>query len=224
MPIRKFPLIKGQVYHVFNKGIANIPTFINKREYQRAISAINYYRFLSPPIKLSRYLTLSKSDQMETAKKLQNCLKLVDIYAYCLMPNHFHFLLRQCCDKGISIFISNFINSYTKYFNTRHERMGPLFLGQFKAILVANDSQFLHLSRYVHLNPYTSYLVDNDDKLINYEWSLLKNYLNPKDNSFCSKELLSGFYKHNKNKYEEFVLNHKDYQRKLGEIKHLLLE
>ena len=76
----------------------------------------------------------------------------MEIICYCLMPNHLHLLLRQLMDGGISKFMSNFANSYTRYFNTKSKRKGPVFEGKFKAKRIETDEQLLHLSRHIHLN------------------------------------------------------------------------
>lgn len=69
------------------------------------------------------------------------------------MPNHFHFLIEQTADKGIASHMQRFINSYAHYVNIKYKRVGPLFQGLFKGVLIESDEQFLHVSRYIHLNP-----------------------------------------------------------------------
>lgn len=139
------------------------------------------------------------------------------------MPNHFHFLLRQLVENGIPKFISNFENSFTRYFNTKHERVGPLFLDQFKGVRIETDEQLFHVSRYVHLNPYTSYVVKDLEVLKRYPWSSFSEYLVENQNGICEKETILSFFK-NKKAYEQFVIDRADYQRELHKIQHLLLE
>ena len=139
------------------------------------------------------------------------------------MPNHFHFLLKQRKDGGITRFLSNFQNSYTRYFNVRHQRTGHLFQGQFKAVRMETDEQLLHVSRYIHLNPYSSYLVKDFKALKDYPWSSLGEYLNLFDHKVSEKQTLLSFFSSVK-KFEQFIFNQKDYQRELESIKHLLLE
>src|SRR3989344_7388440 len=170
MPRRKEPLVTDEIYHVFNRGIDKRPTFTDRREFSRAAEALRFYQLLNPPMKLSLFLKLRPDRNVDQKH-------LVEVLAFCFMPNHFHFLLRQTYDNGISKFISNFLNSYTKYFNTKHERTGPLFLGQFKAVRLEADEQLLHVSRYIHLNPYTSYVVKEIKDLGDYEWSSFRDYL-----------------------------------------------
>lgn len=223
MPYRETPLVAGEVYHVFNRGIDRIPTFTDKREYGRALETVNFYRFSSTPIKFSRFLKLNDLDRNEVFEKMKLSQELVEILCFCFMPNHFHFLIRQLADRGISQFISIFLNSYTRYFNTKKERVGPLFLDQFKAVRMERDEQLLHVSRYIHLNPYTGFLVQNEEQLEKYDWSSFRKYLNLDKSGFCKIDEILSFFK-DPESYKEFVLDRKDYQRKLQAIKHLIFE
>lgn len=222
MPGRVLPLVTGEIYHVFNRGIDRRPTFIAKKEYERALQSIKFYRFAQPPIRLSRFLLLDKKRQELVLDALENSFRLVDIICFCLMPNHFHFLLKQKKDNGISKFLSNFQNSYTRFFNTKNQRDGPLFLNQFKAIRIETDEQLVHVSRYIHLNPYTGYIIKTLEEIKLFPYSSLASYLED-SNDFIQTELIQSFF----NKpidYQEFVFNQADYQRRLKEIEHLLLE
>ncbi len=156
---RKIVFSNGFHYHVFNRGVDKKEIFQDKREFARAIETLKYYQFSSQKIKLSRFLSLPEKDQSKYLAEIENQDKLIEIIAFCLMPNHFHFLLKQVQEGGISKFIANFTNSYTKYFNTKHDRTGHLFQGLFKAVFVESDEQLLHLTRYIHLNPSTSSIV-----------------------------------------------------------------
>ena len=119
--------------------------------------------------------------------------KLVEIFCFCLMPNHFHLLIRQEQVGGISSFISNFTNSYTKYFNTKHNRVGHLFQGTFKAVLVESNEQLLYLSKYIHLNPARAFLV-SQSLIETYPWSSLLEYINTSNRNVCkSTKILDNF-------------------------------
>ena len=122
MPYRKTPIVTDEIYHIFNRGIDKRPTFTDKREYQRALLTINFYRFVKPPLKLSRFLSLLDDESTLILQSLEKTNRLVDTISFCLMPNHFHYLLKQLVDGGIPKFISQFENSYTRYFNTKNER------------------------------------------------------------------------------------------------------
>ncbi|OGG00322.1 hypothetical protein A2Y99_01920 [Candidatus Gottesmanbacteria bacterium RBG_13_37_7] len=224
MPGRIIPLINEQVYHVFNRGIDKRPTFISKIEYKRAVITLDYYQFIHLPEKLSKFLITAEKERIELLLKLRESgERLVEIISYVLMPNHFHLLLRQKIEGGISKYLSNVQNSYTRYFNIIHQRKGPLFLDQFKAVRVESDEQLLHVSRYIHLNPYTSYVVAKQDKLKDYIWSSLSEYLDNRQDSICEKETILSFY-NKKDNYGKFIYDQADYQRNLDSIKHLVLD
>jgi putative transposase len=148
--------------------------------------------------------------------------KIVEIIAYCLMSNHFHLLLKQKTENGITTYISNFTNAYTKYFNTRNERSGPLFQGIFKAVFIETDEQLLHLTRYIHLNPVVGSVIETTS-LNKYLWSSYPSYLSSKQDTLTNPQpILSSFF--SSTSYENFVLDQIDYAKKLDKIKHLTLE
>ncbi|MCX7881499.1 MAG: transposase, partial [Patescibacteria group bacterium] len=161
-----------------------------------------------------------KQELFEKLKKENNYL--VKIICYCLMPNHYHLLLQQKSKEGISRFISQFQNSFTRYFNTKNKRKGHLFEGQFKAVRVETEEQLIHLSRYIHLNPFSSYVVKKIDDLYSYPYFSFKEYLDI-EKGFCDKEVIFSYFK-DKKKYEEFVVNQADYQRNLEKIKHMTFD
>lgn len=219
---RKLVFANGQFYHVFNRGVERRHTFTTSKEFVRAYETLKYYRFANLPLRFSKFLTLNKEEKEKFIVKLDRKNTLVEIIAYCFMPNHFHFLLRQNKDNGTSKFMANFQNSYSKYFNKKNERTGPLFEGLFKAVLVESDEQLLHLTRYIHLNPVTPYLI-NEEELPNYEWSSFPEYLNHKEGSFIAADVALNFFKSSE-KYNQFVLDQVEYARTLDAIKHALLE
>ena len=184
MPGRSTPLVNNEYYHIFNRGSDKRDVFLKPRDFSRFIQTLYYYQFSGPKPKFSM---LSKDTRL--AFKGSEESKLVEILCYCLMPNHCHFLVRQVKEDGIAKFVSQLFNSYTKYFNTKYQRVGALFQGVFKAVRIETDEQLVHVSRYIHLNPAVSQL---DDNLINYPWSSLAEYL--EDERLCStKEILEFF-------------------------------
>lgn len=145
----------------------------------------------------------------------------MEIFAFCLMPNHFHLLLKQKEERGISKFMNIFQNSHVRYLNTKYDRKGPLFQSIFKAIRIETDEQFLHVVRYILLNPVTAYFIEIEE-LINYPWSAFSEYFTDEP-AFVNKEEVLNFFK-TKNDFRKFVFDQVDYQRKLDRIKHLALE
>lgn len=221
--MRRVIFAADEIYHVFNRSIEQKPIFTNKREYSRAIIALDFYRFQNPSLRLSKVLLLEKEKREEFFLKLkQKGKKLVEIVSYCLMPNHFHFLLKQKVNGGISKFVSQFSNSYTRYFNTRRKRIGPLFQGIFKAVRIENDEQLVHVSRYIHLNPVVSFVIKEKDLDV-HPWSSLPEFLGNQGRGICDKRIVLDLFS-SKEKYREFVHDQVDYARKLEVIKHLALE
>lgn len=194
MPGRSNPLVSGEFYHLYNRGSDKRPTFTQSRDYKRFQQTFYYYQFSGPKARFSRF---AKSDLK--IFKPDSANKLVEILCYCLMPNHFHFLVKQLKDNGISIFMSQVCNSYTKYFNTKYPRVGPLFQGKFQSVLIETGNQLIHLSRYIHLNPVVSRLVNNLD---NWSWSSYYEYIN--QSLFCNTSEILNFFP-SKEKYKEFV-------------------
>ena len=222
MGYRKTVLATNEIYHVYNRGVEKRPLFLTKWDYLRFLDLINYYRFTNCPIKYSYFKQMSIKDREETLGKLKVASeKLVDILAFCLMPNHIHFLLKQLQDNGISKFMAKITNSFSHYFNIKQERVGHLFQGNFKAVRIESDEQLTHVSRYIHLNPVTSYLM-NFDQLQAYEYSSYPEYVGKKMR-FCNTNLVLEYFK-NKDEYKKFVKDQIDYQRQLDAIKHLILE
>lgn len=224
MPGRTVPLITGEYYHIYNRGINKQPIFLGTRDFDRIMLLLEFYSFDRPKLRFSKYKQLSQKDRKIFFDQLnKKHKKLIEVISFCFMPNHFHLLIRQLKDNGISRFAGILQNSYTRYFNVKHKKIGPLLQGQFKAIRVEDDNQLLHLSRYIHLNPYTSFIVKELNELKSYQWSSFMEYINGENSGLCNKEIILSSFKHSK-EYERFVFDQALYQRELGRIKHLSLE
>lgn len=224
MPGRKTPLITEQIYHILNRGISFQPTFSSKRDFDRAIEVIRYYQNKKPPLRYSKFILLSNDERQRILEKLAVEKEfLVEVIAYCLMPNHFHLILKQSEDNGISKFLGNLTNSYTRYFNVKNKRSGPLFQGRFKAVRVESNNQLLHLSRYIHLNPYSAFTIKSLEELQFYPYSSFPEYLEKSQIKFCNKVIVMGQFK-SVESYKKFVFDRADYQRRIQEIKFLMLE
>lgn len=212
MPSRITPFANDHFYHIYNRGSEKRPIFENQRDYQRFIKTLVYYQIEGPKPRFSKFPSLAVT-------KLDENRKLIEILAYCLMPNHFHLLLKQVRDKGITESLSNFSNSYTKYYNTKYNRVGHLFQGEFKAVIMESDEQLLHVSRYIHLNPVVSGLTIN---LEQYKWSSYPEYATGVD-GICSKEEILTNFKDPQD-YQQFVLDQVAYAQELESIKHQLID
>ena len=143
MSKREVVFLSGQYYHVYNRGANKEPIFRDEQNYLFLLKRIKKY-----------------------AAQYQ-----IAIIAYCLMPNHYHFLLRQDGEATVSDFMQAVFNSYTKAFNKMYARTGTLFEERFRAIAVQKYEYLLHLCRYIHRNPLNAGLVKHPA-----EWPF-SNYL-----------------------------------------------
>ncbi len=167
----------GCYYHVYNRGNNKQEIFYDDQD--RFYFYQNMFIFNSDATKYkdTRVLRLATTRQGKP---------LARIVCYSFMPNHYHFLLEQLVDNGITEFMQRLGTSHTKYINERHGRSGSLFEGRFKAKLIDSDEYLLHLSRYIHTNPLDLYIpgwkdtkcrVDGDRFLKQYRWSSYPFYL-----------------------------------------------
>ena len=219
MPVRKVKLERGEYYHVLNRGSGKRNVFINEGDYLKFIEIIKYYQNDSPGVSLSNFVRLTPETRLEIEMKMKKKKNyLIDLIAYCLMPNHFHLLVRQNEEDGIMNFMHRLQNSYSHYFNLKRKDSGVLFEGRFKAIRVNSEEQLLHLSRYVHLNPYSSGLVKSLKGLLKYFYSSLPEYLGEEEEMFCQKKIILNQFKNLLN-YKKFIWDQADYQRSLQLIK-----
>ncbi|MBI2098791.1 transposase, partial [Candidatus Uhrbacteria bacterium] len=173
-----------EFYHIYNRGTEKRLIFLDNNDRDRFLSLL-YLCNSRSPIHRSNFINTSLSDLMTIPRKEP----LVDVGAYCLMPNHFHLLLRERIEGGISIFIQKVSTAYAMYFNKRYERNGSLFQGRFKAEHLASDGYLKYIFAYIHLNPIS--IVDKswkDHKLKNktkaekylnsYQFSSYLDYIN----------------------------------------------
>ena len=145
--MRKNPLVTSLYYHIYNRGVDKRDIFMNKADLDRFVLSVKEFNTIDP---IGSIKDLMSSDvQRPERDKLQ---PLVSIVCYCFNPNHFHFILKQEVDGGISEFFKRLLGGYTKYFNLIHNRSGALFQGRFKSNLIDDDAYFLKIRPYVHLN------------------------------------------------------------------------
>jgi len=222
--LRKDPLVTGEVYHVMNKSIAGFKIFNSDNDYLRMQRMMIYFQTAELLPKFSQFLELKhiREDGFETAFReiASDSKQHIQIIAYCFMPTHLHLVTKQLIKNGISTFMANILNSYARYFNTKYERKGPLWVGRFKNVHVDTDEQLLHLTRYIHLNSTIAKLVN---KAEDWKWSSYKEYINPKsiEHPLCK---FSEFIDMKPTTYRKFVEDEVDYQRELTQIKKLTLE
>ncbi len=153
---RNIILTNDQVYHIYNKSIYGYVIFNNSDEFERLRAMMFFYQW-QHKMSFCRFLespALKKSDiwsEMSLLKE-RHC-RLVEIMAYCLMPTHVHFILKQLTHDGIALFIKKVLGGYALYFNYRHNRRGPLWQSRFGSRLIENDKDLLATSLYIHENP-----------------------------------------------------------------------
>lgn len=221
MPRRKIVLANDEIYHVFNRSIARENIFSLKNNLKKSLEILQFYR-LPQQISLSKFKSLNESQKANYLVAMKDKSPLVVIYAFAFMPNHYHLLIRQVQDRGIVRFISNFQNSFAKVFNLKNERDGAVFQNSFKAKRVENDEQFVHVSRYIHLNPVTSYLINFKD-LASYPWTSFNKYIIQEEDSLVDINFLLNLFG-SKDKYVDFVADQVGYQRELALIKDSMIE
>jgi len=209
------PIVTGEVYHVFNRSISEFVIFNNDSEYSRMKDVIQFYQLEKHATKFSQAGT--KTLKSLSVKSL-NAEKLAEIICYSPMPTHLHFVLKQLKDGGVSRFMNNILNSYTRYFNIKHNRKGPLWESRFKKVLVKTDEQLLHLTRYIHLNPVTAYLVNKPEE---WKWSSYQDYIFKKERSIYRYDDVLDI---KPDSYKIFVEDRISYQRELAKIKRLVFD
>lgn len=145
-------------YHLYNRGVEKRTIFQDEQDYVVFLSYLKTYLTTKNEDELRQRL----SDPIINYKEKRDVLKLlrlnnfadeIRLICYCLMPNHFHFLVKQHSGNTIDSFMNSLCTRYTMYFNRRHRRVGPLYQGVYKAVIVESDEQLLHLTRYIHRNP-----------------------------------------------------------------------
>ncbi len=145
--------LENALYHVYNRGVEKRVIFLDDQDFRVFLSFIRAY--LCPPqsTPLVHPVTQVTGSDPVRLRPLKSFFGEISLLAYCLMPNHFHLLLRQSPKDAMTRFIRALCTSYAMYFNKKYERVGTLFQGTYRAIRVYEDAYLLHLSRYIHLNP-----------------------------------------------------------------------
>lgn len=192
--------VTDHFYHIYNRGVEKRDIFLDDADHFRFIRGL--YEFNDDhPIVLSRipnYRGRSSAVVEDRPLHLPR-ERIIEIICFCLMPNHFHLLLKQIKDNGIPLFMKKLSTGYAMYFNTKYKRSGVFFQGRYKAILVEKEEYFLHLSRYIHLNPveliephWKERGVQDKKKVFsfleNYRWSSYPDYIGKKNFPSITKD------------------------------------
>lgn len=190
--MRKSKFVKGEFYHVFNRGTEKRNIFSDFNDFSRFFQSINQFNTIEP---IGSIYENSFSKDLVKNKK-----KLVNFVCYCINPNHYHFILEQLVEKGIEKFMHRVGTGYTKYFNNKYERSGALFQGVFKSIRIDSNEYLLHVSAYVNLNARVHQLGSEASKFSKSSWD---EYVDNKD-GFCEKDIVLGQFK-NSAEYKDFA-------------------
>jgi len=199
---RKESIFTGEFYHVYNRGVEKRRIFLSHLDYQRFTNALFHYLVTD-----KKFTDVDHSTTALPEPGLdKGFIKPAELIAFCLMPNHFHFLVKQIKNKGISEYVHQVTTSYAKYFNLKNERVGPLFQGRFKAKRIDTLELLLYVSKYIHRNP-----IDSAKKKLTfnqnsgYPWSSLRDYALEEDSLIFKEPILANFS--SKVQYLNFVKN-----------------
>ena len=196
--MRKIKFANGEFYHVYNRGVDKRNIFADKYDVERFFQGMDEFNTLQPIGSL--YESSFLATEVKTKRKSK---KLINFIAYCLNPNHYHFILEQLVDNGISQFMKRLGGGHSWYFNNRYKRSGALFQGQFKAKHIDSNEYLLRLSAYVNLNFKVHQLGDRVAKLVRSSW---EEYTLSSQVKFCKKDIILSQFNSSK-EYKAFALD-----------------
>lgn len=213
--------VKEGFYHIYNRGVEKRTIFEDEQDYKVFLNYLKEYLSVAPdPKTLKKKFTLKGNTFKGIPRQPKNYHKEIDLIAFCLMPNHFHFLIKQHTKDAIKMFMRSLATRFSMYFNKRHNRVGKLFQGHYKASLIKDDIYLLHLTRYIHLNPleYTNNLAN--------AYSSYANYLGLRKASWVKPDIILSFFNYKIlpelkkiNLYKDFVEKYKkDSKIYLGDL------
>src|SRR3972149_4965871 len=195
----------GEIYHIYNRGVEKRKVFLDKFDYLRFIHNMYEFNDKNPALDMRSKANFRECREVglpDTGDGVKERRKLVEILSFCLMDNHFHMMIREVEEGGLTAFMRKIGTGYTNYFNLKYKRVGSLFQGKFKAVHLNSDQHFLYLPFYIHLNPLDfqhpewrlGQVEDAKgalDFLETYRWSSLLDYLEKRNfPSIISKEFL----------------------------------
>lgn len=216
--------VENGYYHLYNRGVEKRKIFQDKQDYFVFLDYLKTYLIPKNIEELNKRLmdeniSPKEKDRILKMLKMNNFADEINLISYCLMPNHFHFLVKQKSLNTIDGFINSLFTRYVMYFNKKYKRVGPLFQDVYKAVLVISEPQLLYLTGYIHRNPMK--LASQGDPL-KTQPSSYNDYLGLRKTDWInSKEVLSFFSKTNPVlSYQSFVEQTSDYSH----INDLLIE
>ena len=200
-----------EIIHVLNRGVDKRKIFLDKQDYFRFIHDLFEFNDVAPVNNLTYFFRKESKDvgrRYINFKERKPRKLLVEILAFCLMPNHYHLFLTPKVENGMALFIKKLNGGYAKYFNAKYKRSGALFEGRYKRIIIKGEAHFIHLPYYIHLNPldliapeWRERKLDKGNftkamKFLNsYRWSSHLDYLGKKNfPSITQREFLLDFF------------------------------
>lgn len=198
MPVRNTVRqdVEDSYYHVYSRGSSKQTIFLDSDDYKFFISLFKRY--------LSKTPTCRKDG--EAYPHLHGEVTLL---AYCLMSNHFHMYVYQRTVRSLSLLMQSIMTSYTRYFNKKYERSGPLFESRYKAARIDSDSYNVHISRYIHMNP--RYWRRN-------QYSSLPYYLGQRTASWLNTDIVMRNFESTES-YLQFLVDYEEIKSQLDDLK-----
>ena len=213
--MRKETLKSDKIYHIYNKSIAGYKIF-NNNSSKRFLMILNHYNEDSV-MKLSRFIR-NADNFKETDLLIPEDSHIVKYLAYNIMPTHYHISVKILKENLAYQYLNNIGNAFTRYFNLKYKRKGPLWQSSFQSVRVKTSEQMLHLSRYIHLNPTTANLVKKPE---DWPFSSYKKYI---ESNYYLKKILNEITTDDNLKYKKFCENQIDYQRSLKKNTKLFID
>lgn len=183
MPVKNVikQYLAGRYYHIYNRGVNRRRMFLDEQDYAVFLSYFKTYLLAKNVERLSKIIVSEtasprQKDQALRELQLNNFYQRITLLAYILMTNHFHFLIQQRDERDIKIFMQSLMTRYTRYFNKRHNRVGTLLEGIYKAVPIETDRQLIYLTRYIHRNDPT---FKQPSSLPNYLGEVKQDWVKP---------------------------------------------
>ena len=191
----------GVITHIYNKGNNKEKIFFDESDYRALLYRIALtLGFTQNELKNEKLLNVPYS-RIRIENQGKNLFK---IHTFCLMPNHFHFIIEQNGKTPLSTLMSKVFISYAMYINKKYDRVGHLLQDRFKSNLIENDEQLMWISAYIHMNPVKDKMVSSPEK---YEWSSYKDYIGERNLPIISTDLLIDLFG-DKNAFKKETLNY----------------
>ena len=211
MPARNLIRVEceNSYYHIYNRGVDKMTIFADEQDYSVFLKYLKDALDSPPDIsKIKESFTLKGYTFQGVPHQHKNFYKKVSLICYCLIQNHFHFILHQKDKQDIKNFMQAVITRYSMYFNKKYKRVGGLFQGTYKSILVDNENYLLHLSRYIHLNP-SKYVSDLKSAHSSYA-----EYLGERNTSWVKPKIILSFFETAKLDFKKGTQTYKDFVEK----------